>query len=74
MKTIPSRRPDFYISSDWAGPPVRHHHGRRPGPAQLRAGDRIGPSGEMMREAVAMREEQRLDEPMFRTLLRIRYG
>jgi len=31
------------------------------------------PSPEMMREAVKMREEARLTEPMFRTLLRLRY-
>ena len=31
------------------------------------------PSAEMMREAMRLREEERLDEPMFRTLLRIRY-
>ncbi|HOT43722.1 MAG TPA: radical SAM protein [Spirochaetota bacterium] len=31
------------------------------------------PSPEMMREAIRMREEGRLTEPMFRTLLRLRY-
>jgi radical SAM superfamily enzyme YgiQ (UPF0313 family) len=31
------------------------------------------PSPDMMREAIAMREEMRLNEPMFRSLLRIRY-
>jgi radical SAM superfamily enzyme YgiQ (UPF0313 family) len=71
----PLLRPTFYVSPA-LGPEalaeiVAEAASRRPNcvPAEEST-----PAPEMMREALALRESQRLDEPMFRTLLRVRRG